>query len=429
MAEASTKRNRNLPQQLTLDHVSPATRLLEKRRQMFEVQEALDAQKEEFQRREATFKRREEMLKKKDLELQESLIKFNKFLQENDSKRSRAEKKEKEEVKQRLLKEQEITKLQEALMQQKEQRRVMTIELDKMMKHQHFLESVLEHTEEFPEITDMLSRYETLDAAHSDLISRQVQAEEHNEAERHELTQFVRDKTDEILVRHAPFATCSLHPPHPPPPGFTRRRAHPRSFADTRGSTAHPWQNANNTIAELQKLQELKISQTREGESQSDRRLQDVSERTLQLGQVMMACDNIYHRCSTFNPDVQRSRGDYLAKASKGEHVDDETEVVIDKLSFICAFITDYASIIKTLSARRAEKEAMQGTQAQRKDGEGVGESTVAGDGSADLSKSRAPKSVAPTSVAPASVAPKEGSASQSLVMGSAAKSSTFSNE
>ena len=71
-------RNRNLPQQLTLDHVSPATRLLEKRRQMFEVQEALNAQKEEFQRREATFKRREEMLKKKDLELQESLIKFNK---------------------------------------------------------------------------------------------------------------------------------------------------------------------------------------------------------------------------------------------------------------------------------------------------------------------------------------------------------------
>ena len=108
--------NRNLPQQLTLDHVSPATRLLEKRRHMFEVQEALDAQKEgvlltihfnthtqtpfppsraeEFQRREATFQRREEMLKKKDLELQESLIKFNKFLQENDSKRNRAEKKQ-----------------------------------------------------------------------------------------------------------------------------------------------------------------------------------------------------------------------------------------------------------------------------------------------------------------------------------------------
>ena len=55
-------RNRNLPQTLTLDHVSPATRLLEKRRQMFEVQEALDAQKEEFARREEAFRRREEGL-------------------------------------------------------------------------------------------------------------------------------------------------------------------------------------------------------------------------------------------------------------------------------------------------------------------------------------------------------------------------------
>lgn len=33
---------------LTLDNASPATRLLEKRRQMFEVQEALEAQKQEF---------------------------------------------------------------------------------------------------------------------------------------------------------------------------------------------------------------------------------------------------------------------------------------------------------------------------------------------------------------------------------------------
>jgi hypothetical protein len=63
------------------DHVSAATRLLEKRRQMFEVQEALNAQKEEFARREDAFRRREDGLRRKDLELQESLIKFNKFLQ------------------------------------------------------------------------------------------------------------------------------------------------------------------------------------------------------------------------------------------------------------------------------------------------------------------------------------------------------------
>lgn len=39
-----------MPHSFLLDHVSPATRLLEKRRQMFEIQEALEAQKEEFSR-------------------------------------------------------------------------------------------------------------------------------------------------------------------------------------------------------------------------------------------------------------------------------------------------------------------------------------------------------------------------------------------
>ena len=46
-----------------------------------QVQEALDAQKEEFGRKEEAFRRREEALRKKDLDLQESLIRFNKFLQ------------------------------------------------------------------------------------------------------------------------------------------------------------------------------------------------------------------------------------------------------------------------------------------------------------------------------------------------------------
>jgi hypothetical protein len=158
MAEASAKRNRNLPQQLTLDHVSPATRLLEKRRQMFEVQEALDAQKEEFQRREATFKRREEMLKKKDLELQESLIKFNKFLQDNDSKRNRAEKKERDEIKLRQQKEGEITRLASQLGEQQERRSEMMAELSKMVKYSHYLDNVLQHEVEFGEVTDIIAR-------------------------------------------------------------------------------------------------------------------------------------------------------------------------------------------------------------------------------------------------------------------------------
>ena len=113
-------RHKGLPQTLTLDHVSPATRLLEKRRQMFEVQEALDAQKEEFSRREDAFRRREEALRKKDLELQESLIKFNKFLQENESKRNRAIKRAADEKKQREMREaEEAASLEDFVVEQK----------------------------------------------------------------------------------------------------------------------------------------------------------------------------------------------------------------------------------------------------------------------------------------------------------------------
>ena len=43
--------HRQIPHTLVLEHVSPATRLLEKRRQMFEVQEALEQQKQDYARK------------------------------------------------------------------------------------------------------------------------------------------------------------------------------------------------------------------------------------------------------------------------------------------------------------------------------------------------------------------------------------------
>lgn len=174
---------------MALENVTPATRLLEKRRQMFEVQEALEHQKAEFERKvvpvrmwghvpgqtvaphgctqldarfwavpqahhatrpllhalaapppdarstltvttprtpppvqEELFRRREEGLKKKDLDLQENLIKFSKFLQDNDSKRARADKKAAEEVRGRLAREREIEQLTDALEQLREEK-------------------------------------------------------------------------------------------------------------------------------------------------------------------------------------------------------------------------------------------------------------------------------------------------------------------
>ena len=321
--------NRNLPQQLTLDHVSPATRLLEKRRHMFEVQEALDAQKEgvlltihfnthtqtpfppsraeEFQRREATFQRREEMLKKKDLELQESLIKFHKFLQENDSKRNRAEKKQLDEKKQKHIKEAEIIRLHGEVEKQKEKRGQMMEEVKKMSQYQGFLDSVLEVEEEYPEIADLLARYETLSAARADLIKRQDSAADQNERERKELQEFMQVQTDKIL-------------------------------------------NYNNQIADLQDESEKAVEKVVEIQYVAERQVASVADSTLELGQVMMACENIYQRCmsKTYNvrKEVKAKTGDG-ADGSGEDRLNEETKAVVTKLGHIRDYITDLQAIVK----------------------------------------------------------------------------------
>jgi hypothetical protein len=91
------------------EEASPHSRLLEKRRQVFEVEEALSAQKEEYARREEAFRRREDGLRRKDLELQETLIRFNQIITENESKRARAEKKSTEDKSAASSKEEELT--------------------------------------------------------------------------------------------------------------------------------------------------------------------------------------------------------------------------------------------------------------------------------------------------------------------------------
>ncbi len=73
------------------------TRLLEKRRQAFEAQEALDQRRAEYSQQEVIFKQREDALRAKDLELQASLTKFARFLQEADARRARALRKASEE--------------------------------------------------------------------------------------------------------------------------------------------------------------------------------------------------------------------------------------------------------------------------------------------------------------------------------------------
>jgi hypothetical protein len=332
--------NKNLPQTLTLDHVSPATRLLEKRRQMFEVQEALDAQKEEFARREDAFRRREEALRKKDLELQESLIKFNKFLQENESKRNRAIKRASDEKRQRELKELEILKLHSQASSKMGAEKDFKALVSKNVKYQSFLTEVIEFVQstssDFPEVQDLLNRHQTLADANSDLTAKQLDHDLEYENERLKFTTFSKETANDVL-------------------------------------------QLNNQIATLQKNLELESVGTLRMQNNVDSSIRSMSDKVLQLGQMLASIENLLerfegttktrkHENSGFGggggnevalPSLTTKAGatskedhDPNSPSSKHQHqVEQELEKLgrkaYDHLEDIATYMTDYRAIVK----------------------------------------------------------------------------------
>jgi hypothetical protein len=315
-----------MPQTLTLDHVSPATRLLEKRRQMFEVQEALDAQKEEFARREEAFRRREEGLRQKDLELQESLIKFNKFLQENESKRNRADKRAAEESRVRRQKEEEIVKLQGGLNTMRKEYTVLEEQLAKNRKYQIFLERMqLRYSEEYPEIMDLLKRHKTLTGANDDLIERQREHEQKNEEERVEFSSFTKQGKTNML-------------------------------------------NYNNQIASLQKALEVATGGAAEAADSLDTSIRKASAETLEVGQVLMAVKNLLQRCTSKQHgenlkhiDIKNQQEDTTSHDHKGANEPGKELLLKGErakadLNIIAAYVNDFRSIVSDYQKQERTK-------------------------------------------------------------------------
>lgn len=75
-----------------LEHACIATRMLNRRRQLYELKEIIFTLKEESHAKIRDYEQREEQLRQKDLQFQESLKKFEFFSKENKSKQLRAAK-------------------------------------------------------------------------------------------------------------------------------------------------------------------------------------------------------------------------------------------------------------------------------------------------------------------------------------------------
>jgi len=178
------------------DHLTPATRLLEKRREMAEVESALGAQKDEFQLKMESLTQRREELERKELQLKESLLKFDKFLKENDSKRSRAIRKANEEKEMKKQKDKEIEKMKSVIDTMNAAKEKIGNRAERFHTFQRFMEKTLESADEFQEVREIIGRYDTLKQTHADLLGKQNRQQDAYEGLKQDFVKYSEEKNN-----------------------------------------------------------------------------------------------------------------------------------------------------------------------------------------------------------------------------------------
>ncbi|CAH8484745.1 unnamed protein product [Schistosoma rodhaini] len=180
-------------------NLTNSTKLLEKYKELKNVQSALTAKKEEFRVKMECMQRRREDLEKKECELKESLIKFDQFFKDNDEKRVRAMKKISAEKGLQQQKQTEINILNDDIDRLTKVREKQEKKVKSLLKYRLFLESVVKMSDEFSDVYEFISRYDALKANLEDLKSSDIKTQKLIDNKNSELVHFKKTKQDEKL--------------------------------------------------------------------------------------------------------------------------------------------------------------------------------------------------------------------------------------
>uniref|UniRef100_A0A8C5XDT5 Cilia and flagella associated protein 73 n=1 Tax=Microcebus murinus TaxID=30608 RepID=A0A8C5XDT5_MICMU len=150
-------------------------RLLDKRQELADADRGLRAQKEVFQATMAALKRRWEQLEQKEQELKGSFVRFNKFLQDAEARRSRALRRAAEERHRAGRLEAEAQRLRAQLEELRRERARLRRRLRRLEPCARLLERALEQRPEFQEVPELVARFDGL--ADTRAALRQVERE------------------------------------------------------------------------------------------------------------------------------------------------------------------------------------------------------------------------------------------------------------
>ena len=161
--------------------ISQSTLLLKKRKEMREVDASLDLMKRDYKKRMDECEQRRLQFEKKQSRMRDQVLKFERFIQENDSKKIRAEAKAKHERLIYMEKSKELQFLNEELLELEQSKGVLYKELESKSRYRTHLEQTVEVEEGYEEVSDLLARYYTLRDSREELLK--MNSEEENEAD------------------------------------------------------------------------------------------------------------------------------------------------------------------------------------------------------------------------------------------------------
>lgn len=198
-----------------VSQISQSTMLLKKRKEMREVDDAFEFMNEEYELRMDACEEREREFERKQQEMRGQVARFEKFIRENDSKRQRAEAKEKTEQRTNQLNEQKRVHLMQQLVKDQEIMAQLNKRVECLYSYRSYLDRVVDGADgEYEEISDILNRYSTLVDANKDLKHQIDSVEKEMDNLRIKLRATKRDTQNHVLVQNSEIHGHQLRVEH-----------------------------------------------------------------------------------------------------------------------------------------------------------------------------------------------------------------------
>ncbi|XP_076847171.1 coiled-coil domain-containing protein 42 homolog [Brachyhypopomus gauderio] len=280
------------------DRRTNATRLLEKRKEIRQTDEALHDKREEFEVKKESFRQRRVIIRRKEEELKESLLKFDKFLKENDAKLARGWRKAEAERAVVRAREQDLQQLHTHIAALLARREQLQARVERARTYWTFLDSVLQTSKKFEDAGQLMGRFATLVCMRQHLESRRGEVEQERVGEGAQLHRYVQEQSARLLSH-------------------------------------------NNTLSQLQSQLDSALSQTLRWESTWNHIQATAAKETLLLGQIKVATLNLYHMTGGVTGGTQ------------GVHVDDTLEQ-LEKIQLYMQNRADVVSELRTDSDNRS---------------------------------------------------------------------------